>query len=103
LEQLNIGYGVLDCDKIFLGERIKLLDPSAIAEDPLLVTENRLYSPEVLMEQEGIDILKSDVFIFGLCLLQAALLIEFMPDFLQNLDETRLRIYLNNVEKLYQA
>ena len=34
------------------------------------------------MQQEGIDILKSDVFIFGLCLLQTALLIEFKPDFL---------------------
>ena len=45
---MNIAYGVLDCDKIFLGEKIKLLDPSAIAEDPLLVTDNRLYSPEVL-------------------------------------------------------
>jgi len=50
LENLNIAYGVLDCDKIFLGEKIKLLDPSAIAEDPLLVTDNRLYSPEVLEE-----------------------------------------------------
>lgn len=37
LEHLNIGYGVLDCDKIFLGEKVKLLDPSAIAEDPLIV------------------------------------------------------------------
>ena len=45
LENLNIAYGVLDCDKIFLGEKVKLLDPSAIAEDPLNINVNRLYSP----------------------------------------------------------
>jgi len=75
LENLNIAYGVLGCDKIFLGEKIKLLDPSAIAEDHFIITDNRLYSPEVLEERDCIDILESDVFIFGLCLLQAALLI----------------------------
>ena len=68
---------MLGCDKIFLGERIKLLDPSAIAEDPLVITNNRLHSPEILLQNHDIDIIKSDVFIFGLCMLQAALLIDF--------------------------
>ena len=31
LGKLNIGYGVLGCDKIFIDKRFKLIDPSAIA------------------------------------------------------------------------
>lgn len=102
LEKLNIGYGVLGCDKIFLGERVKLLDPSAIAEDPLQVTNNRLHSPEILLEYSDVDILKSDVFIFGLCILQASLLIDFTPEFGRRIDETRLRIYLQSVDEMYE-
>lgn len=45
LQDHNIVYGVLGTDKIFIGETARLLDPSATATNPLLVTENRLYSP----------------------------------------------------------
>lgn len=69
LEKFNIGYGVLGCDKIFIDKRIKLLDPSAVAEDPLAVTPHKLYSPEVINQYSSINILKSDVFVLGLCLL----------------------------------
>lgn len=31
LSTLNIGYGVLRCDKIFINNKIKILDPSAVA------------------------------------------------------------------------
>lgn len=69
LERLNIGYGVLGCDKIFIDNKIKLIDPSAVAEDPLVLTPHRLYSPEVINHHSSINILKSDVFVLGLCLL----------------------------------
>lgn len=102
LENLNIAYGVLDCDKIFLGEKVKLLDPSAIAEDPLNINGNRLYSPQILNYEENVDIIKSDVFVFGLCLLEAALLLDFNAENRINFDQTRLKIYLNSISEMYE-
>jgi len=46
-----------------------LLDPSAVAEDPHTLVPNRLYSPEVIYQQDPIDILKSDVYVLGLCII----------------------------------
>ena len=86
-----------------MGDKIKLLDPSAIAEDPLVITNNRLHSPEILLQYTNIDIIKSDVFIFGLCMLQAALLIDFSVEFGQRIDKTRIKLYLETVEQIYDS
>ena len=69
LESNQIGYGVLHPRHVFIDEGVKLMDPSAIAEDPLSVTSGRLYSPEIVKGYEEIDILRSDVFVLGLCLI----------------------------------
>jgi hypothetical protein len=101
LERLSIGYGVLGCDKIFIDKKIKLLDPSAVAEDPLTLGPHRLYSPEVINRREPIDILKSDVFVLGLCIVEAVLLVSLSNEAMPKYDETKLRIYLVQVEQLY--
>ena len=38
LQEHNIVYGVLGTDKIFINETTRLLDPSATATNPLLIT-----------------------------------------------------------------
>lgn len=38
LEDQGIVYGVLGTDKVFIGDYVKLLDPSATATDPLLIS-----------------------------------------------------------------
>ena len=73
---MKIGYGVLGCDKIFIDKKITLIDPSVIAEDPLTLAPHRLYSPEVIRGHSDIDIVKSDVYVLGLCLLEAILLVS---------------------------
>ena len=61
----------------------------------MLIRKDRLYSPEILLGYEGIDILKSDVYVFGLCLLEAGLLINFCCELNQNkYDETKIKVYL---------
>jgi len=59
----------LSCDRIFIDEKVKIIDPSAVGEDPMMISSNRLYSPEILIGEEDVDILKSDVYVLGLCIL----------------------------------
>jgi hypothetical protein len=93
---------VLGCDKIFIdGGKIRLLDPSAIAEDPLAIAHHRLYSPEILNGHDEVDILKSDVYVFGLCILEVALLVDLAHDSRGRYDATRINIYLEKMEALY--
>ena len=47
------------------------------------------------------DILKSDVFVLGLCILEAVLLIPLSSDDLPKYDETRIKIYNQQAEDLY--
>jgi hypothetical protein len=66
---------------------VKILDPSATASDPLLISEGRLYSPEILNDQENIDIFKSDVYIIGLIMLECGLLVDLSKEVEPNLDK----------------
>ena len=79
MEKIGIGYGVLGCDKIFIDKKVKLLDPSAVGEDPLNLMSHRLYSPEVI-SQQSTDIIKSDVYVLGLCIIEAVLLISLSSE-----------------------
>ena len=101
LQKEGIGYGVLHCGNIFIDEGIRLLDPSATAEDPLVLAPNRLYSPEILAQYEDVDILKSDVFVLGLCLIEASLLLTLSGPAPPRYDPTRLGLYVQRVRKIY--
>jgi hypothetical protein len=77
LEEKGIIYGVLGCDKMFVDQQIKIIDPSATAMDPLMITEGRLYSPEIIAQEDEIDMFKSDVYVFALCIMEVVLLTDF--------------------------
>ena len=83
LQERGIIYGVLNSDKIFINpadHTVKLLDPSATATDPLMICEGRLYSPEILNDEEEIDMFKSDMFVAGLIILECGLLVNLSQE-----------------------
>jgi hypothetical protein len=70
------------------------LDPSAVAEDPHTLVPHRLYSPEVIYQQDPIDIIKSDVYVLGLCIIEAVLLVSLSSEAKPRYDETKIKVYL---------
>ena len=85
---------MLGSDKVFIDGKIRLIDPSAIAQDPFSLTPHRLYSPEVIRQLPDIDILKSDVFALALLILEAALLVPLSNESMPEYDLTKINLYL---------
>lgn len=48
--------------------------------DPMMIAEGRLYSPEILHHENEIDILKSDVYVTGLIILECGLLLDLSAE-----------------------
>lgn len=80
LQKQNIGYGVLSLEEVYLTAdgKTKVMDPS-VASNPLILTTDRYYSPEMLKlllqpTSHDINIFKSDVFVLALCIIHCSIL-----------------------------
>ena len=65
-------YGILSSSKIFVDGPIRLMDPSAYNLAPMNVSRLSIHSPEIADSAPEIDFYQSDVYLLGLCLLEAA-------------------------------
>jgi hypothetical protein len=67
-----VVYGVLSLNKIFIEDKIRVMDPTAFNINPLNISQLSLHSPEIRMNKTNIDFYQSDVYLLGLCILSAA-------------------------------
>lgn len=83
-------YGVLSPNKIFVEDKIRVMDPTAFNINPLNISRLSLHSPEIRMNQADIDFYQSDVYLLGLCILSAASLVDIGNDIGEDGIETLL-------------
>lgn len=81
---------MLSPNKIFIEDKIRVMDPTAFNINPLNVSRISLHSPEIRMNQTDIDFYQSDVYLLALCILSAASLSNIHNDIGEDGIETLL-------------
>ena len=72
------------------------MDPSATATNPLLITEKRLYPPEIINNWEEIDMFKSDIYVLGWLIIECGWLVDLSLE-----EEPDLSYYLEKFTDQY--
>lgn len=76
LQNKGLIYGVLSSSKIFVSDQIRLMDPSAFNLAPVDISRISYHSPQIASVESDIDFNQSDVYLLGLCMVEAASLVH---------------------------
>lgn len=76
LQEKGVMYGVLSNSKIFVEDKIRLMDPTSFNINSMAISRLSLHSPEMSANEPEIDFSQSDVYLLALCIIEATTLSE---------------------------